>query len=109
MWFDDEEVSRRRLFAKMRKARRRPILKVNGRLRMQKKTKMHRVAVFVLVPVIVVGAVVLVYFSGGLAKIAKNRRMMLAKNKEELDRIRLEGARKSAEKFIEGVNEGLNG
>ncbi len=58
--------------------------------------------------IIIVGAIVLIYFSGGLAKIAKKRREMLAKSKEEIDRIRLEGARKSAEEFTKGINEGLS-
>jgi len=62
MWFDDEETSGKRLLSRKRNARRAPILKVNTRLRVQKKTKMYRIAVFVLVPAVIAAASVLLWF-----------------------------------------------
>lgn len=68
MWFDDEDISGRRLFAGKRNTRRKPVLQVNARLNIEKKAGMYRVAVFVLVPTIILAAGILVWKGLGLAE-----------------------------------------
>lgn len=54
MLFDDKEISWRRLSTGKRNLRRKPILKVNTRLETQTRTRMSRVAAFVLIPVVII-------------------------------------------------------
>ena len=81
MWFDDEDIFTRRLFTAKRNRRRKPVLQVNARLSTQKKTRRHRVAVFVLVPTIILVAGLLVWKGLGLAGemvFSKNDRFKIA-------------------------------
>ena len=75
MWFDDEEVSGRRLSVNTRKRKRKSKMRVSARTMEERRVRTQRVAVMVLAPTVVTTLVVLVWLGlrllGGAA-FAKN-------------------------------------
>lgn len=79
MLFDDEEISGKR-FGRKSGRNQKPILRVNARVRVGAGVKPHRVAVFVLIPMVLVLAVVLVWYCSlliGRALYTRNDRFLI--------------------------------
>jgi hypothetical protein len=88
MWFHDEDFSGRRLFEQPSRPRRKRILKVKTRLRGKGQAASYRLAVFVLVPTVLIAAGVL----AGFGVRAAARRLFLNNARYTITKLDIEVA-----------------